>query len=234
MSAALTAARKRLLLDSVGVWVSIIIVGTIFGFTARQASLSLVETSGLSAILFAGAAQFAVVGLLAGGASWAVVVVMVWLLNARHMLYAASIAPHTARLPRSVRARIAFLLTDEAFALTSAHIARLGRIDLPGAWYAGLSVFVPWNLATIAGWVAGAALPDPATIGLDVVVGLPVSVMVALVVVTGNSRVTVCGSPLLPARKAIVYGVVTVPLTTCTLKLVASVPASFHASTLIS
>ena len=61
MSAALTAARKRLLLDSVGVWVSIIIVGTIFGFTARQASLSLVETSGLSAILFAGAAQFAVV-----------------------------------------------------------------------------------------------------------------------------------------------------------------------------
>jgi len=169
MSAALTAARKRLLLDSVGVWVSIIIVGTIFGFTARQASLSLIETSGLSAILFAGAAQFAVVGMLAGGASWAVVVVMVWLLNARHMLYAASIAPHTARLPRSVRARIAFLLTDEAFALTSAHIARLGRIDLPGAWYAGLSVFVPWNLATIAGWLAGAALPDPATIGLDVV-----------------------------------------------------------------
>jgi predicted branched-subunit amino acid permease len=38
-----------------------------------------------------------------------------------------------------------------------------------GAWYAGLTIFIPWNLSTAAGWLAGAALPDPATIGLDVV-----------------------------------------------------------------
>ena len=61
------------------------------------------------------------------------------------------------------------LLTDEAFALTSAHIERLGGIDVRGALYSGLTVYVPWNLATIAGWLAGSALPDPATIGLDVV-----------------------------------------------------------------
>mgnify|MGYP003333689092 FL=1 len=164
--------------------------------------------------------QFAVVGLLAGGASWAVVVVMVWLLNARHMLYAASIAPHTARLPRSVRARIAFLLTDEAFALTSAHIARLGRIDLPGAWYAGLSVFVPWNLATLAGWIAGAALPDPATIGLDVVfpatmAGIALSLVrdgAAARALAFGSITAIAGALLIDPRAAVLIGGLLGPL----------------------
>ena len=165
----LDTARRRLVVDSIGIWASIIVVGTIFGFTARQASLTLPETSALSAILFAGASQFAVVGLLASGAAWPSIALLVWLLNARHLLYAASIAPHATRLSRRVRALIALLLTDEAFALTSAHVERLGTIDVRGAIYAGLSVFVPWNVATIAGWSAGSALPDPATIGLDVV-----------------------------------------------------------------
>jgi predicted branched-subunit amino acid permease len=96
-------------------------------------------------------------------------VLLVWLLNARHLLYSASVAPYTTKLSLKLRAGLAYLLTDEAFALTTAHIARLGRIDVRGAWYAGFTIFIPWNLSTIAGWLAGAALPDPATIGLDVV-----------------------------------------------------------------
>ena len=123
----LGVARRRLVVDSLGIWASIIVVGTIFGFTARQANLSLLETSALSAILFAGASQFAVVGLLASGVAWPSIALLVWLLNARHLLYSASIAPHTARLTRRLRAVIALLLTDEAFALTSAHLERLGN-----------------------------------------------------------------------------------------------------------
>lgn len=165
----LGVARRRLVADSLGIWASILIVGTIFGFSAREGGLSLVETAALSMILFAGASQFATLGLLAAGASWPSITLVVWLLNARHLLYSASIAPHTTQLSRRVRTLLALLLTDEAFALTSTHIERLGRIDVVGAIYAGLAVFVPWNLATVAGWLAGSALPDPATIGLDVV-----------------------------------------------------------------
>lgn len=168
-AAALSAARRRLVVDSIGIWVIAIIVGGIFGFTARQGDLSLLEAIAFSSILFAGAAQFAAVGLIVVGTPWPSIVLLVWLLNARHLLYSASIAPYTVKLSRKLRAALAYLLTDEAFALTTAHIARLGHIDVKGAWFAGFTIFVPWNLATIAGWLAGAALPDPATIGLDMV-----------------------------------------------------------------
>jgi predicted branched-subunit amino acid permease len=197
-----------------------IVIGTIFGFTAREGGLSLVETAAFSAILFAGASQFAAVGLLAVAAPWASIVLLVWLLNARHFLYAASIAPHAAVLPRRVRAGLAFLLTDEAFALTSAHVARLGRIDLPGAWYAGFAIFVPWNLATLAGWLAGAALPDPATIGLDVVfpasmAGLAVGLVrdrAALAALAAGSAAAVGAALLVNASAAVMIGGLLGPL----------------------
>lgn len=168
-AAALSTARRRLVVDSLGIWVIAIVVGGIFGFTARQGELSLVEAIAFSSILFAGASQFAAVGLLVVSTPWPSIVLLVWLLNARHLLYSASVAPYTTKLSLKLRAGLAYLLTDEAFALTTAHIARLGRIDVRGAWYAGLTIFIPWNLSTAAGWLAGAALPDPATFGLDVV-----------------------------------------------------------------
>jgi predicted branched-subunit amino acid permease len=62
------------------------------------------------------------------------------------------------------------VLTDEAFALSAAHFHRLGRVDVPGYWIAAiLGVFVPWNLATVAGVLLGRAIPDPSRFGLDIV-----------------------------------------------------------------
>lgn len=221
-SAAITlhSARRRLVIDSIGIWVIATIVGGIFGFTARNGGLSLVETIAFSSILFAGAAQYAAVGLLAVATPWPSIIVLVWLLNARHLLYSASVAPYTAKLSLRRRAGLAFLLTDEAFALTTAHIARLGRLDLPGAWYAGLTIFIPWNVATIAGWLAGAALPDPATIGLDVVfaaamAGLALGLvkdraaLVALIVGSGSA---VIAALVLTTSAAIMVGGLLGPL----------------------
>ena len=213
----LRIARRRLAIDSIGIWVLAIVIGTIFGFTAREGGLSLVETAAFSAVLFAGAAQFAAVGLLAVAAPWGSIVLLVWLLNARHFLYAASIAPYAAALPRRIRAGLAFLLTDEAFALTSAHVARLGRIDLLGAWYAGLSIFVPWNLATLAGWLAGAALPEPRTIGLDVMfpasmaglaVGLVRDRAALIALITGGAAAVAAAILINPSAAAMIGGLV--------------------------
>ena len=66
-TADLSVARRRLALDSIGIWVLAIVIGTIFGFTAREADLSLVEAAAFSSILFAGASQFAA---LEPGGAW--------------------------------------------------------------------------------------------------------------------------------------------------------------------
>ena len=92
------------------------------------------------------------------------------LLNARHILYSAALAPWLRDRPIWKRAVMAHLLTDEAFALSIAHFQRIRRTDDRGYWIAGIvSDFIPWNLATLAGVTLGGEIADPATLGLDVV-----------------------------------------------------------------
>ena len=124
----------------------------------------------MSVIVFAGAAQFAAVGYVLGGFSWLGVVLLTAFLNARHVLYSAALAPYFADRPRPVRAVLAHLLTDEAFALAIAHFRRIGRADLWGYWWAAIvTTFIPWNLATLAGVLIGGQIPDPSRYGLDVI-----------------------------------------------------------------
>ncbi|NCA12237.1 hypothetical protein EBR56_10625, partial [bacterium] len=138
-AAALSTARRRLVVDSLGIWVIAIIVGGIFGFTARQGGLSLVEAIAFSSILFAGASQYAAVGLLVVNTPWPSIVLLVWLLNARHLLYSASVAPYTAKLSLKLRAALAYLLTQPGVIL---HYLQLT------AWPAGQCLDYDWPLAT--------------------------------------------------------------------------------------
>jgi 4-azaleucine resistance transporter AzlC len=164
------ASRRRLLLDGLGIAASGVGFGLVYGLSAREAGLSLVEAIAMSTLVFAGAAQFAAVGALTQGVGWPAIVVLTAFLNARHLLYSAALAPWTARTGRPTRAAMAYVLTDEAFALSIAHFRRIGRFDLSGYWYAAIVAdYIPWNLATIAGLLLGSAIADPTTLGLDVV-----------------------------------------------------------------
>jgi 4-azaleucine resistance transporter AzlC len=164
------ASRRRLVLDGLGIVVGAAGFGFVYGLAARGAGFSPIEASAMSVIVFAGAAQFAAVGYVVGGFSWPGVVLLTAFLNARHLLYSAALAPYIADRPRPVRALMAHLLTDEAFALTIAHWRRIGRADPWGYWWAGIvTTFIPWNLATLLGVTVGGAIPDPTRFGLDVI-----------------------------------------------------------------
>jgi len=144
--------------------------GVVFGLTARGAGFSVVEAAAFSTIVFAGASQFAAAGMVAAGFGWPSIVLLTGLVNARHALYAAALAPWLRDRPRSERAAMAHVLTDEAFALSLVHFRRLGFTDRRGYWLAAIGgVFIPWNLATLLGYVGGQAIPDPAVLGLDIV-----------------------------------------------------------------
>ena len=168
--AAVDAPRRRLLAESLGIAVSAGAFGLVFGLAARDAGLSPLEAGAMSLIVFAGASQFAALGYLAAGLPWVPILILTGLLNARHILYSASLAPRLRQVGLSRRAAMAHVLTDEAFALSAAHFHRLGRVDLAGYWMAAtVAVFVPWNVATVAGAMLGGSIPDPAGLGLDIV-----------------------------------------------------------------
>lgn len=168
--ATLAESRRRLLLDSLGIMVSAGGFGLVYGLSARTAGFSPVEASAMSILVFAGASQFVAIGYVLGGLAWLEIVALTAFLNARHMLYAAALAPYLTDQPRWQRALMAHALTDEAFALAIAHFRRIGRADVRGYWMGAIiSTFIPWNIATLVGVTIGSSIPEPERFGLDVI-----------------------------------------------------------------
>jgi 4-azaleucine resistance transporter AzlC len=166
----LAASRRRLVTESLGIAVNAIGFGFVYGIAAREAGFSPIEAMAMSTIVFGGAAQFAAVGYVSSGLAWPGVILLTGLLNARHLLYSAALAPWLRGVPFRRRAVMAHLLTDEAFALTTGHFKRIGRTDERGYWFGAIvATFIPWNLATFAGVVLGGQVPNPTRFGLDVI-----------------------------------------------------------------
>lgn len=217
----LEASRRRLLMEALGIAVSAVGFGFVYGLSAREAGFSPLEAVAMSTIVFAGAAQFAAVGYVASGLAWPGVVLLTFLLNARHLLYSAALAPWLREVPFWRRAVIAHLLTDEAFALSIGHFRRVGRTDERGYWIAAIaSTFIPWNAATIAGVLIGERIPDPARFGIDIIfpaamIGLAVGLITGrreLVAATVGAGVGVVVALLTAPSIGIVAGGVVGPL----------------------
>jgi 4-azaleucine resistance transporter AzlC len=145
-------------------WVGVVPFGLAYAVLARDSGLSVVETQALSVFVFAGAAQVSAVGLVAAGAAGLEIVLTTFLLNARHVLYGLSLGRMT-RLDGWRRPVAAYFLTDEAFGVVVAREERSFGFLLG----AELSLFVTWNLSTLAGALLGSAIPDPQEIGVDLV-----------------------------------------------------------------
>ena len=164
-------ARRQLVLDGLGIVVSAAGFGFVYGLTARTVGhFSPVEAVAMSLIAFGGAAQFAAIGYVATGLAWPAIALLTFLLNARHALYSAALAPWFRGRSVAERALAAHLLTDESFALTIAHFKRLGRFDAVGYWYPAIvTTLIPWNVATFAGVMIGDTIVEPNRFGIDVI-----------------------------------------------------------------
>jgi 4-azaleucine resistance transporter AzlC len=141
----------------------------VYGLAARAAGLTFVDVMAMSTVVLAGSSQFAALGLITAGTAWPAIVLLTFLLNARHLLYSAAMAPWFRGRPLAERAAAAHVLTDETFALALTHFRRLGRFDGPGYWIAAAFVVVPWVGFTAVGYLGGQVIPEPARLGLDVV-----------------------------------------------------------------
>jgi len=161
-------SRGAVVRDSIGVGVATGLYGTSFGAVAVASGLSVAQTCVLSLVMFTGASQFAMVGVLASGGSPAAASLTALLLGSRNTLYGVRVAPLLG-LTGVRRAGAAQLLIDESTAMSINRPTR--ELARAGFLATGLSVFVLWNAFTLVGAVAGEALGDPRTYGLDAAVG---------------------------------------------------------------
>lgn len=135
--------------------------GMIYGVLALANGLTPAAALAMSSILFAGSAQFLFCQLVGVGAPATVMVAEVGLLNLRHALYSAALAPRLAHLPRRWKLLLAYLLTDEAFAAIS-HREAESQPSPDRHWFylgAGLALWGGWQLSTAVGVLLGARLP---------------------------------------------------------------------------
>lgn len=138
--------------------------GISFGALSVAAGLSLWQTIALSALLFSGASQFAVVGVIAAGGAGAAAVATSSLLGLRNGLYGLQIS-RLLKVRGLRRVPAAQLTIDESTAVAIAQPEPAAQHL--GFWGTGLAVYVLWNLSTILGAVVGNALGDPQRFGLD-------------------------------------------------------------------
>lgn len=134
---------------------------TITGVAAVGVGMTPWEAIGMSAIVFAGAAQLAGIALIGDGASWAVAVLTVFMINLRHTMYSASLAPWLRSLRARTRLGLAYLMTDQAYAFSILRYRREAG-DFPRRdYYLGVAtpLWVLWVTMTAAGALLGTQVP---------------------------------------------------------------------------
>ena len=203
--------RAGIVRDGLGVGIATGAYGLSFGAVAVAGGLSVAQTCVLSLLMFTGASQFALVGVLTAGGSPASGALTALLLGTRNTLYGLRLAPLLAWRGWR-RVAVSHLLIDESTAMAvtrdSTPAARVGFLTTGG------TIFVLWNLFTLVGALAGSVIGDPRNYGLDAAVGaaflallwprlhVPVHRFVAVVaaaVALGLVPFTAAGVPVLAA-----------------------------------
>jgi len=136
--------------------------GLIYGVLAVNAGMPAWLACAMSATVFGGASQMILTQLWSAGTPALIVVFTVAMVNLRHALYSATMAPALAHLPRRWKALIAYLLTDEAFAAMTRRLTDTGERLRHRHWFffgAGISLWTCWQLSTLAGVLVGAQVP---------------------------------------------------------------------------
>lgn len=195
---------RKAFLEALPIVFGYIPVGFAFGALAVAAGLSVTVAVAMSIFVFAGSAQFIAVGLLEAGAGPGALAVTTFLINLRHLLMSASLAPHLRRLKLWQQALFCYELTDESFAV---HSVALGREGAKAAQPLRLFTVnhvshLAWVAGTLAGaWAGGKLEVNSAALGLDY--ALPAMFIALLVMQCRNRRHFLIG--LLAAALAVFF-----------------------------
>ena len=197
--------------DGIVLGAAVGLFGVTFGVLAAAAGLSALQACAMSLLVFTGASQFAVVGVIGAGGSPVSALASALLLASRNGVYGLALQPHL-KGTRWRRLFAAQFVIDESTAMALGQHER--RHADPAFWVAGLSVFVFWNLGTLIGALRGATLGDPEAWGLDA--AFPAGFIVLMrphvqrrsgrVAAAAGALIALVSIPILPAGAPIVAG----------------------------
>ena len=147
--------------DMLPMTVGLIPFGIVCGVGAIAAGASPVAALAMSMIVFSGAAQIIAAQLLAAGAPFAVIVLSCFVISLRFLMYSAALAPYLKPVDHRWRNLVAFLLTDQAFASSIRRFRESSDIRANVSYFVGggAVLWLAWQIATIAGILAGAVIP---------------------------------------------------------------------------
>ncbi|AUB79060.1 MULTISPECIES: AzlC family ABC transporter permease [Spiribacter] len=164
---------------------AIVPFGVTAGVAGLDAGLGAALTLGMSLIVFAGASQLASIQLIDAGAAAPLVVLTALIINLRMLMYSAHLAPHFRHVGAGSRSLMAYILTDQAYALTISRVMTRGGERFNHWFYFGvaLPLWGVWQLATAFGYWAGTAMPPAWELGFIVPL-----IFLALLVMSISSR----------------------------------------------
>ena len=159
--------------------------GMIYGVLATSAGINALDAQAMSSVVFAGSSQFMLVQLMELGTPTIMMILTGLVINLRHALYSASIAPFTRHLSTGWKLILSYLLTDEAYAVSIMRYREAESIRYKHWFFlgAGLALWTCWQISTAAGIFLGAQVPPDW--GLDFTLALT---FIALAVPAVNDR----------------------------------------------
>lgn len=141
-------------------------VGFALGVMASDIGLSPLEIAMMSLFVYAGSAQFIAVNMLEIGAAPIAIIITTFLVNLRHLLFSASLAPHFKNIHQKLIAFISFFITDESFAVSITDIEK--RQPSPMYFLSlYITAYLSWVISTFLGNILGGFIPDTKALGFD-------------------------------------------------------------------
>jgi predicted branched-subunit amino acid permease len=159
------ARRRAIRSNALGIGIATGAYGLSFGAISIASGLTIWQAQALSVLMFTGASQFALVGVLGAGGGIAAAVLTAWFLGARNGLYGLHVAP-SLQVRGWRRLAAAQLTIDESTAMAVANEDTLPA-SRQAFWATGISVFVLWNIGTCLGALGASMLSEPEILGLD-------------------------------------------------------------------
>jgi len=148
----------------------VIVFAVAFGLAAAQTGLDATSTLLMSTLVFAGAAQFAVLDLWGPHVPVLPLVVTVFAINARHLLMGATLYPWLRELPRARRYGVMLVVSDANWAMSMQAFSNR-KPGLGLLFGGGLALWSAWALGSWLGLKFGSVIQDPVSLGLDMVMG---------------------------------------------------------------